>query len=291
VCQNFVLKTKYWGAIPHYLKEVVYLKYKVWDFTLLFKFFLFYKMIWQKYYAYGLSSYYVINNNHFMSSWGQLNFQEGVSVIIELLNYFHDFLIVVLILIITFVTYILVYVTFNPYIDKYTIDSHFLETVWTVIPMFILLIIAFPSLYLLYLIEDISKPSLTIKVVGHQWYWEYQYSNSWFNYTFDSYIVYENSEMPLFYSLDVDNRLVLPTMSRILFLVTSADVIHSWTVPSLGIKVDAIPGRLNYLTSRTLYSGVYYGQCSEICGSNHRFMPIVVEFVPMSSYISYISTL
>jgi cytochrome c oxidase subunit 2 len=104
-------------------------------------------------------------------------------------------------------------------------------------------------------------------------------------------MVYENSEMPLFYSLDVDNRLVLPTMSRILFLVTSADVIHSWTVPSLGIKVDAIPGRLNYLTSRTLYSGVYYGQCSEICGSNHRFMPIVVEFVPMSSYISYISTL
>jgi cytochrome c oxidase subunit 2 len=226
-----------------------------------------------------------------MSSWGQLNFQEGVSVIIELLNYFHDFLIVVLILIMTFVTYMLVYVTFNPYIDKYTIDSHFLETVWTVIPMFILLIIAFPSLYLLYLIEDISKPSLTIKVVGHQWYWEYQYSNSWFNYTFDSYMVYENSEMPLFYSLDVDNRLVLPTMSRILFLVTSADVIHSWTVPSLGIKVDAIPGRLNYLTSRTLYSGVYYGQCSEICGSNHRFIPIVVEFVPMSSYISYISTL
>ena len=170
-------------------------------------------------------------------------------------------------------------------------DSHFLETVWTVIPMFILLIMAFPSLYLLYLIEDISKPSLTVKVVGHQWYWEYQYSNSWFNYTFDSYIVYENTELPLFYSLDVDNRLVLPTMSRILFLVTSADVIHSWTVPSLGIKVDAIPGRLNYLTTRTLYSGVYYGQCREICGSNHRFMPIVVEFVPMSSYLSYISTL
>jgi len=226
-----------------------------------------------------------------MSFWGQLNFQEGVSVIIELLNYFHDFLIVVLILIITFVSYILAYVTFTPYTDKYTMDSHFLETVWTVIPMFILLIMAFPSLYLLYLIEDISKPSLTVKVVGHQWYWEYQYSNSWFNYTFDSYIVYENTELPLFYSLDVDNRLVLPTMSRILFLVTSADVIHSWTVPSLGIKVDAIPGRLNYLTTRTLYSGVYYGQCREICGSNHRFMPIVVEFVPMSSYLSYISTL
>ena len=226
-----------------------------------------------------------------MLSWGQLNFNEGVSVIIELLNYFHDFLIVVLILIITFVTYILFYVTFTPYIDKYTIDSHFLETVWTVIPIFILLIIAFPSLYLLYLIEDVSKPSLTVKVIGHQWYWEYQYSNSWFNYSFDSYIVYENVEIPLFYNLDVDNRLVLPTISRILFLVTSADVIHAWTVPCLGIKCDAIPGRLNYLTRSTLYSGIYYGQCREICGSNHRFIPIVVEFVPIESYVSYISTL
>ena len=226
-----------------------------------------------------------------MPFWGQLNFQEGVSVIIELLNYFHDFIIVIIVLILTFVTYILIYVIFNPFIDKYTIDSHFLETVWTVIPIFILLIIAFPSLYLLYLIEDISKPSLTLKVIGHQWYWEYQYSNSWFNYSFDSYIVHDNNSMPLFYTLDVDNRLVLPSLYNILFLVTSADVIHSWAIPSLGIKCDAIPGRLNYLTTSTIYSGVYYGQCSEICGSNHSFIPIVVEFVPISSYISYISTL
>jgi len=91
--------------------------------------------------------------------------------------------------------------------------------------------------------------------------------------------------------LDVDNRLVLPTLSNILFLVTSADVLHSWTVPSLGIKADAIPGRLNYLSTSTIYSGIYYGQCSEICGSNHRFMPIVVEFVPVSFYLSYVSSL
>jgi cytochrome c oxidase subunit 2 len=226
-----------------------------------------------------------------MSFWGQLNFQEGVRIVIELLNYFHDFIIVILVLIMTFVSYMLFYVIFNPYLDKYTMDSHFLETVWTVIPMLILLVIAFPSLYLLYLIEDISKPVVTVKVVGHQWYWEYQYSNSWFNYSFDSYMVHSNSSSPLFYNLDVDNRLVLPTMSSILFLVTSADVIHSWTVPSLGIKCDAIPGRLNYLSSRTLYSGVYYGQCSEICGSNHRFIPIVVEFVPISNYLAYIQTL
>ena len=226
-----------------------------------------------------------------MIFWGQLNFQEGIRVIIELLNYFHDYIIVILILIITFVTYMFLYVIFSPYVDKYTIDSHLLETIWTVVPMVILLFIAFPSLYLLYLIEEISKPSLRVKVVGHQWYWEYQYSNSWFNYSFDSYMVYENESIPLFHTLDVDNRLVLPTMASILFLVTSADVLHSWTVPTLGIKVDAIPGRLNYLTTKTAFSGVYYGQCREICGRNHRFIPIVLEFVPMKNYLDYISTL
>lgn len=184
-----------------------------------------------------------------------------------------------------------VYVVRSPSFDKYTVDSHILETVWTVFPMFLLLLIAFPSLYLLYLMEEISKPLLTIKVVGHQWYWEYSYSNSWFSYSFDSYIVHSSSDSALFYNLDVDNRLVLPTCAPLLFLVTSVDVLHSWTVPSLGIKTDACPGRLNYLTSKSSFSGVYYGQCSEICGRNHSFMPIVVEFVPISAYLSYVSTL
>jgi len=226
-----------------------------------------------------------------MMSWGQLNFQEGIRTTIEFLNYFHDYIIVILLLIITFVTYIFLYVSVSPYMDKYTIDSHVLETIWTIIPIVILLFIAFPSLGLLYLIEEVSKPSLTVKVVGHQWYWEYQYSNSWFNYSFDSYMVHELDSAPLYYTLDVDNRLVLPTMANILFLITSADVLHSWTVPTLGIKVDAMPGRLNYLTSKSMFSGVYYGQCSEICGSNHSFIPIVLEFVPIASYLSYISTL
>lgn len=226
-----------------------------------------------------------------MSLWGQLNLQEGVRRIIELINYFHDYIITILFLILSFVTYIFIFVIFTPRLDKYTVDSHFLETVWTVIPIVILLFMAFPSLYLLYLIEDVSNPSLVVKVVGHQWYWEYQYSNSWLNQSFDSYIVYEKSDSPLFHSLDVDNRLVLPTMSNILFLITSADVLHSWAVPSLGVKADAIPGRLNYITTSTPYSGVYYGQCSEICGSNHRFMPIVLEFIPMVHYLDYVTNL
>ena len=226
-----------------------------------------------------------------MIAWGQLNFQEGIRTTIEFLNYFHDYIIVILLLIITFVTYMFLYVSASPYIDKYTIDSHVLETVWTLVPIVILLFIAFPSLGLLYLMEEVSKPSLTVKVVGHQWYWEYQYSNSWFNHSFDSYMVHELDSAPLYYTLDVDNRLVLPTIANILFLITSADVLHSWTVPTLGIKVDAMPGRLNYLTSKSIFSGVYYGQCSEICGSNHSFIPIVLEFVPIASYLSYIRTL
>ena len=226
-----------------------------------------------------------------MIAWGQLNFQEGIRTTIEFLNYFHDYIIVILLLIITFVTYMFLYVSASPYIDKYTIDSHVLETVWTLVPIVILLFIAFPSLGLLYLMEEVSKPSLTVKVVGHQWYWEYQYSNSWFNHSFDSYMVHELDSAPLYYALDVDNRLVLPTIANILFLITSADVLHSWTVPTLGIKVDAMPGRLNYLTSKSIFSGVYYGQCSEICGSNHSFIPIVLEFVPIASYLSYIRTL
>ena len=250
-------------------------------------------IIWQKYYAYGLSSYYVkltIIFSIFLSVWGQLNFQEGMSIVIELLNYFHDYIIVILLIILVFVTYIFAYILLTPRIDKYTLESNLLETVWTIVPMIILLFIAFPSLYLLYLIEDVSSPSLTVKIIGHQWYWEYQYTNSWFRYSFDSYIVHELSS-PLYHNLDVDNRLVLPTSARILFLVTSADVLHSWTVPTLGIKVDACPGRLNYLTTITSCSGVYYGQCREICGSNHRFIPIVLEFVPMSNYLSFISNL
>lgn len=223
-----------------------------------------------------------------MALWGQLNLQEGIRTIIELLNYFHDYIIVILTIILSFVTYIFLYVISTSYLDKYTIDSHILETVWTILPIVILLFIAFPSLYLLYLIEDVSSPSISVKVVGHQWYWEYQYSNSWFNYGFDSYIVYEKSNAALYHSLDVDNRLVLPTLTNIIFLVTSADVLHSWTVPSLGIKTDAIPGRLNYLSTITSFSGVYYGQCREICGSNHRYIPIVLEFIPTKEYLDYI---
>lgn len=199
-------------------------------------------------------------------------------------------MILILMGIIVFVTYLFIVIMKNPAVDKYTMDSHVLETVWTVIPIVILLFIAFPSLYLLYLIEDTRNPSVTVKIIGHQWYWEYQYRNGWHSNSFDSYIVSELNDKPLMYNLDVDNRLVLPTASAITFLVTSADVIHAWTIPSLGIKTDAIPGRLNYLNTVVPLAGVYYGQCREICGANHSFMPIVGEFVPANDFIKFVSS-
>ena len=211
----------------------------------------------------------------------------------EMLNYFHDYIIVILLFILVSVSYIFLYIISSSRLDKFTFDSHSLETFWTFFPIVILLFIAFPSLYLLYLIEEVSSPSLTVKVVGHQWYWEYQYSDSFSSHSFDSYLVYRkpSSSFGLFHALDVDNRLILPTLVSILFLVTSADVLHSWTVPVLGIKADACPGRLNYLSTNTPFSGVYYGQCSEICGSNHSLIPIVLEFVPMSAYLGFVSSL
>lgn len=194
-------------------------------------------------------------------------------------------------MIIVFVTYVFFFVLKVSNLDKYVSDSHVLETVWTVIPIIILLFMAFPSLYLLYLMEDETSPAVTVKVIGHQWYWEYEYSNFWFKYGFDSYILRDRPRFSFYHALDVDNRLVLPIKTSILFLVTSADVLHSWTVPSLGFKTDAIPGRLNFIYRIGVFSGVYYGQCREICGSNHSYIPIVLEMVPINYFLSYASNL
>lgn len=194
-----------------------------------------------------------------------------------------------------FVSYIFYFVITSESLDKYINDSHVLETIWTVVPMLILVFMAFPSLFLLYLMEDEISPSISVKVIGHQWYWEYEVSNSWFNYSFDSYMLQDMARrsvgFPVFHALDVDNRLVLPTKVSLLFLITSSDVLHSWTVPSLGVKADAIPGRLNYISSISFYSGVFYGQCREICGSNHSYIPIVLEFVPVRIFLNCVSNI
>lgn len=224
-----------------------------------------------------------------MASWGQLGLQEGISVTIELIVGFHDYIIVLIRAILIVVSYLFVMVSVSSGLDKFITESHFLEFVWTLVPIIILLFIAFPSLYILYLTEDSCIRGCIVKVIGHQWYWEYQYSGAFGDFEFNSYMLTSGSD--LYRNLDVDNRVLIPTLVPSLFMVTSADVLHSWTVPSLGVKVDAVPGRLNYLRVSPSHAGVYFGQCSELCGSNHSFMPIVLERVPISSFISFVGQL
>jgi len=158
------------------------------------------------------------------------------------------------------------------------------------------IIIAVPSFNLLYSLDETIDPAVTLKVVGHQWYWSYEYSDyatleGGDSLNFDSYMLPEDDlTQGSFRLLEVDHRVTLPVNSHIRVLVTAADVLHSWAVPSFGIKVDACPGRLNQVSLYIKREGVYYGQCSEICGVNHGFMPIVVKGVSVDDYISWIAT-
>nr|QTT61084.1 cytochrome c oxidase subunit II [Tritia ovoidea] len=222
-----------------------------------------------------------------MSLWGQLGFQDAASPLMEELIFFHDHAMMILVMIISLVGYAAVSLMVNKYTCRSLVEGQAIETIWTIIPAFILIFLALPSLRLLYLLDEIGDCSLTVKSIGHQWYWSYEYSD-YSNIEFDSYMVPTNELEPGdFRLLEVDHRIVLPTETDLRVLVTSADVIHSWTVPSLGVKVDAIPGRLNQLGFFIKYPGVFYGQCSEICGANHSFMPIVVEAVPLKNFLEW----
>ena len=225
-----------------------------------------------------------------MSFWGQLSFQEGTSPIINQLIIFHDHAILVLILVMSFVGYATFSLLINSLSSRYTLEAQRIETIWTLLPAIILLFLALPSLRLLYLIDEVSRPRLTLKTIGHQWYWSYEYSD-FLNLEFDSYILpTEDLEKGQFRLLEVDHRAVLPIQTEIRALVTARDVIHSWTVPALGVKADAIPGRLNQLGFLSIRPGVFYGQCSEICGANHSFIPIAVEFVDRPSFLQWVTT-
>nr|YP_010556050.1 cytochrome c oxidase subunit II [Comatella nigra]UYR96062.1 cytochrome c oxidase subunit 2 [Comatella nigra] len=225
-----------------------------------------------------------------MATWLQLGFQDASSPLMEELIYFHDYVLVILIFITVIVFYGLFSLLFISYTNRFFLENQSLETIWTIIPAFILIFIAFPSLQLLYLIDEINDPCLTIKVVGHQWYWSYEYTD-YCDLDFDSYMI-PLSDLGFGFPrlLEVDNRVVVPIHNSIRVLVSSSDVLHSWAVPSLGVKIDAVPGRLNQVTFLSPRSGVFYGQCSEICGANHSFMPIVIEAVSFGSFDNWISS-
>jgi len=180
-------------------------------------------------------------------------------------------------------------------IPSKTVHGTTIELVWTIVPSLILVVIAIPSFSLLYSMDEVIDPAITLKVVGHQCYWSYEYSD--YNTSeedtinFDSYMIAEDDlELGQLRLLEVDNRVVLPINTHIRVLITSTDVIHAWAVPSLGVKCDAYPGRLNQINTFIKREGVFHGQCSELCGVNHGFMPIVVEAVSLTDYVSWVSS-
>nr|QOJ44891.1 cytochrome c oxidase subunit II [Allobates aff. trilineatus 1 AR-2020] len=220
----------------------------------------------------------------------QLGFQDAASPIMEELLHFHDHALMAVFLISALVIYIISTLMTTKLSNTNTIDAQEIEMVWTIMPAVILIVIALPSLRILYLMDEISSPDITVKTIGHQWYWSYEYSD-FTNLNFDSYMTPSKDLDPgQFRLLEVDNRMTTPIGMATRSIITAEDVLHSWAIPALGVKIDAIPGRLNQTSFLISRPGVYYGQCSEICGANHSFMPIVIESIPMKEFLSWTSS-
>lgn len=229
------------------------------------------------------------------SSWG-LELQDPATALCEELILFYDEIIFYLILTAVAVLWFLFTIITNRNIiaAKHLEHGSILEIIWTLIPAFILVLIALPSFKLLYLLDEILDPSVTIKAIANQWYWTYEYtdyvdSENFESIAFDSYCIQDadltEGQLRL---LDVDNRLVLPTNTHVRVIITANDVMHAWAVPALAIRTDAIPGRLNAVSFLIKRPGIYYGCCAELCGRNHDSMPIVVEARSVESYSEWI---
>nr|AIW06292.1 cytochrome c oxidase subunit II [Curculionidae sp. MT-2014] len=223
-----------------------------------------------------------------MATWKTLLLQDSTTPIMEQLSFFHDHTLMILVIITIVVGQMLISMLFNKFINRYLLDGQLIETIWTILPAIILIFVALPSLRMLYIMSEVKSPLISIKAIGHQWYWSYEYSD-YKNLEFDSYMIPTNDLNKWnFRLLDVDNRMIVPFKTQIRLIVTSADVIHSWTVPSLGVKIDGTPGRLNQVNFYINRPGLFFGQCSEICGANHSFMPIVIESISPNYFLNWI---
>lgn len=223
----------------------------------------------------------------------QTGFQEAASPVMVEIEWLYDYLTAIIVAIVVLVTGLLAYVIVrfnarrNPEPSKTTHNTT-LEVVWTVIPILILITIAVPSFRLLYYMDRAQDAEMTLKVIGHQWYWSYEYPDHG-GFTFDSVMVDEEDlaeGQPRL--LAVDEEVVLPVDTTIRIIVSADDVIHSWAVPALGLKTDAVPGRLNETWVRIEREGVYYGQCTELCGINHGFMPVAVRAVSKQDFAAWV---
>lgn len=224
----------------------------------------------------------------------EMGMQPSASPVKHLMGSFNDLLTVVITLIVIFVAGLIAYcvVRFNAKanpVPSRTSHHTVLEVAWTVVPVIILIVIAVPSFKLLYAAERIPQADMTVKVTGHQWYWDYEYPDHG-GFTFSSYMIPEADLKPgQRRLLEVDNRVVVPVNATVRVLVTAGDVIHSWAIPSFGVKKDGVPGRINETWFKAEREGVYYGQCSEICGTNHGYMPIAVEAVSKEAFDAWVA--
>jgi len=238
------------------------------------------------------------------SPW-QMNLQGAVTPVAEFIHWFHDWLNIIIAIVTLFVLALLIYVVFrfnekaNPVPSK-TTHNALLEVCWTVIPVLILVVIAIPSFRLLKLQLEVPQADMTLKVTGKQWYWSYEYAQDGGNFGFDSLMLDEKQRAEAIASnkipaaeaprlLAVDNEAVVPVGKTVRVQVTASDVIHKFTVPSFGIKIDAIPGRLNETWFKAEREGIYYGQCSFICGQDHAYMPIAVRVVSQERYAAWLA--
>uniref|UniRef100_A0AAU6QEI7 Cytochrome c oxidase subunit 2 n=1 Tax=Typhlodromus pineus TaxID=3061201 RepID=A0AAU6QEI7_9ACAR len=222
-----------------------------------------------------------------MSYWCDLYFMNANSPSMEQLIFFHDHSMMVMIFVMIFLLLKLMFMKLNKVIQLNFLENQNLEIVWTIFPIFLLILIVLPSIRLLYLMEESFNSNLTLKVLGHQWYWSYEYSD--FNFMIDCFIKLSDLESShQFRVLETDEKILLPINCFFRILISSVDVIHSWTIPSLGVKADAIPGRLNQINFFINRPGYYFGQCSEICGSNHSFMPICLKIMSLKNFLNFI---
>ncbi|WP_088343145.1 MULTISPECIES: cytochrome c oxidase subunit II [Rhodomicrobium] len=223
----------------------------------------------------------------------QIGFQPAATPVAEQMHGFHDLVLVIMIAIVVFVTALLIWVMVrynakaNPVPSKNAHNTT-IEVAWTIIPVLILLVIAIPSFRLLYAQYDVPKADVTIKVTGHQWYWSYVYPDHG-GFGFDSLLVEQSDIKPgQTYLLSVDNEVVVPVNKVVHLLITSDDVIHDWAIPAFGTKVDAMKGRNSLAWFQATETGTYYGQCSELCGARHAFMPIAVRVVSDEEFAAWV---
>nr|WPN89793.1 cytochrome c oxidase subunit II [Fenusa sp. 1 GYN-2023a] len=225
-----------------------------------------------------------------MNTWTKFYFQDAASPAMEQLMFFHDHTMIMMIMIMMSILYLMSSMILNKIFNRNLMNKQNIEIIWTITPAIMLIFIAMPSIHLLYMMDEMNSPLMTIKAIGHQWYWSYEYTD-FKNLEFESYMIQKDTtKLNSFRLLDVDNNMILPMNTQLRIMVSSTDVIHSWTVPSLGKKIDAIPGRLNQINVLINRPGLFFGQCSEICGTNHSFMPIVVESTPMNMFLKWINS-